>query len=114
VDIFALQSSRPCSRKLKPLLRLKDDSILTAYRYEDVALDKHPWITSLTKRLNLALPQPLLDSILTAVDVVPSEECPTTFVRRVVPGDHREKLAPGTIEELNSRFGDFLHSFGYI
>jgi hypothetical protein len=46
--------------------------------------------------------------------VVPSEERPTAFVRRVVPGDHLEKLAPATIEELNSRFSDFLHAFGYI
>lgn len=96
------------------LLRLKDDPLLTVYRYEDVVLDKRPWITDIAKRLNLALPQPLLESILTAVDVDPSEERPTAFVRRVVPGDHLEKLAPGTIEELNSRFGDFLHAFGYI
>ena len=114
VDAFALQSSRPYARQLEPLLRLKDDPLLTVYRYEDVVLDKRPWITDIAKRLNLALPQPLLESILTAVDVVPSEERPTAFVRRVVPGDYLEKLAPGTIEELNSRFGDFLHAFGYI
>ena len=114
VDAFALQSSRSYARQLEPLLRLKDDPLLTVYRYEDVVLDKRPWIIDLAKRLNLALEQPLLESILTAVDVVPSEERPTAFVRRVVPGDHLEKLASGTIEELNSRFSDFLHAFGYI
>lgn len=114
VDAFALQSSRSYARQLEPLLRLKDDPLLTVYRYEDVVLEKRPWITDLAKRLNLALPQPLLESILTAVDVVPSEERPTAFVRRVVPGDHLEKLAPATIEELNSRFSEFLHAFGYI
>jgi hypothetical protein len=113
VDAFALQSSRPYARQLEPLLRLKEDPLLTVYRYEDVVFDKRPWITDLAKRLNLALPQPLLESILSAVDVIPSEERPTAFVRRVVPGDHREKLAPDTIKELNSRFGDFLHAFGY-
>jgi hypothetical protein len=114
VDAFALQSSRSYARQLEPLLRLKDDPLLTVYRYEDVVLDKRPWITDIAKRLNLDLPQQLLESILTAVDVDPSEERPTAFVRRVVPGDHLEKLAPGTIEELNSRFSDFLHAFGYI
>ena len=114
VDAFALQSSHSYARQLEPLLRIKDDPLLTVYRYEDVVLDKRPWIIDIAKRLNLALPQQLLESILTAVDVVPSEERPTAFVRRVVPGDHLEKLAPGTIEELNSRFSNFLHAFDYI
>jgi len=114
-DTFVLQNSHhKYVQHLASFLRLKDDPLLTVYRYEDVVLDKRPWITDIAKRLNLALPQHLLEDILTEVDVVPSEERPTAHVRRVVPGDHLEKLSPGTIEELNSCFGDFLHAFGYI
>lgn len=36
-----------------------------------------------------------------------------THKRRVIPGDHRDKLKPATIKVLNTRFAEFLHRFGY-
>ena len=47
------------------------------------------------------------------VDVIPSKERSDEFVRRVIPGDHRDKLTPTTIDLLNHHFADFLTTFGY-
>jgi hypothetical protein len=45
--------------------------------------------------------------------VLPDAEQPTAFIRKVTPGDHREKLSPTIIEELNGVFADEMHLFGY-
>lgn len=47
------------------------------------------------------------------MDRRPAQERPDKHVRRVTPGDHREKLQPATIARLNEAFGDVLERFGY-
>ena len=34
--------------------------------------------------------------------------------RRIKPGDHREKLQPATIDQLNQRFENVFLRFGYL
>jgi hypothetical protein len=46
--------------------------------------------------------------------VIPAEENPTEFVRKVVPGDHREKLGIATIRRLDEMLADEMATFGYI
>lgn len=113
VDDFVLQASRSYVKQLKPLLCLKDDPLLALYRYEDVVLNKRPWIQDLADRLGLDLEPSTLEAILEVVDVLPTAERPTEFVRRVVPGDHREKLSAESIKVLDNIFADFLTAFGY-
>ncbi|WP_322781624.1 sulfotransferase domain-containing protein [Synechococcus sp. CBW1107] len=113
VDEFVLQAWRSFYKQIAPMIPLRSDPLLTVYRYEDVVLDKRPWIIDLALHLNLALPPSTLASILADVDVIPSKERPNEFVRRVVPGDHRDKLTSSTIALLDHHFVDFLNAFGY-
>jgi predicted HAD superfamily phosphohydrolase len=45
--------------------------------------------------------------------VMPAEENPAQFVRRVTPGDHLEKLDAATIAALDDILHEELRRFGY-
>jgi hypothetical protein len=47
------------------------------------------------------------------VDQVPQSEDKMKFVRKAVPGDHREKLQPETIKRLNNQLRSVLETYDY-
>lgn len=83
------------------------------YRYEDVIFHKKSWLVDMAAYLNIPIKERHVEVIAARNDVVPDEEDPTQHVRRVRPGDHREKLRPDTIAELNEAFRDVLDRYGY-
>lgn len=94
------------------------DAILSSprtklYRYEDIVFSKIPWIQDALHFLGASLPDATVANIVEQVDRRPAKERPDKHVRRVTPGDHREKLQPATIAQLNEAFGDVLERFGY-
>ena len=84
------------------------------YRYEDVVFDKRSWIQSMVTYLSLEAAPAMLDRIVERNDVIPQTEQNDSHIRRVSPGDHKEKLAPETIERLNSEFAPILNRYGYV
>jgi len=82
-------------------------------RYEDVVFDKSSWIDSMVEYLQLEVDQKTRDKILERVDVVPGVERQASHIRRVTPGDHREKLAAATIARLNAELSGILERYGY-
>jgi hypothetical protein len=54
-----------------------------------------------------------MDAILAQVDEVPDSEDQKRFVRRVIPGDHRNKLQPETIKRLNNQLRESMFHFDY-
>lgn len=83
------------------------------YRYEDVVGAKLDWTNDMVAYLGLEVPRPLVESVVARNDVIPTAEDPTQHVRRVAPGDHREKFTPETIAWLDGQFADVLARFGY-
>jgi len=97
------------AEKFFPALR-RGDPVL---RYEDLIFDKPLLISRLSTLLDLPLPQPATARIAKSVDLRPAVEDPHAFVRKVTPGDHREKLSGPTITELSRRVGGVMAAFGY-
>jgi len=94
------------------------DAILSSprtklYRYEDIVFSKIPWIQDALHFLGESLPDATVADIVEQVDRRPAQERPDKHVRRVTPGDYREKLQPATVTRLNEAFGDVLERFGY-
>jgi hypothetical protein len=82
-------------------------------RYEDVILRKEILIDSISNHYGWSIPPLLKSQILSWADVVPQSENQTNFVRKVVPGDHIEKLSTPTIDQLNDILHPVLSVFGY-
>jgi hypothetical protein len=98
---------------LREYLPFLESRNLRLYRYESAILDKRSFLKDLCTHFGWQVTEHQLDLILGWADVIPSEENPTQFVRKVLPGDHREKLDAETIEALNTLLREELRLFGY-
>ncbi len=88
-----------------------DDQNLKVYRYEDVITQKRPWIKDMAQFLDLDLPESLLENLLQRHDVIPNKEASNKFIRKALPGDHKDKLKPETIQKMDLIFSDILNKF---
>ena len=83
------------------------------YQYETAILNKRWFLRDLCDHFGWGVTEGQLDQILGWADVVPEEEDPTRFIRKVLPGDHREKLDARTIAALDAVLAEPLGVFGY-
>jgi hypothetical protein len=88
-------------------------SSTTVLRYEDYIFEKGALIALIARRFGWCADDHLVELILEWADIRPQQEDPTSFIRRVTPGDHREKLRAGTIATLNEKLRPALELFGY-
>lgn len=94
--------------------RLADDSRTRVFRYEDVIFAKRAWLAAIAEHFGWSAgSQAFQDGMMGWADVVPEAERPNEFIRRVRPGDHREKLGPVVIERLNVALAPAMRLFGY-
>jgi Sulfotransferase domain len=70
-------------------------------KYEDYIFDKRQLIYRLVEHFGWTVREQAIVNILRWADIRPEKEDPRAFIRKVTPGDHREKLQPTTIAKLN-------------
>jgi hypothetical protein len=113
INHYVMEMSRALKRTLQEYLELAGDRNCRVFRYEDVIFDKKTLIGEICSFFGWTVSDHLRELILGWADVRPSEERPTEFVRRVTPGDHREKLRPDVIARLTGLFSEEMTRFGY-
>lgn len=86
---------------------------MRVYRYEQAILDKGWFLRDACRHFGWQVTDHQVSLILGWADVMPEEEKPTQFVRKVRPGDHRDKLDDRTIAALNEIFAAELDAFDY-
>lgn len=83
-------------------------------RYEDMIADFSRWLDELLAFCDLKISDKTrADLIASSAGSVPAGQQPDRKRRQVVPGDHKRKLKPETIDALNARFAPILDCFGY-
>jgi Sulfotransferase domain len=97
---------------LQYTILLKDPGALVM-KYEDVILDKRALIQKLCSHFQWQVTEAQIEKILGWADVVPNTEDKKAFIRKVVPGDHAEKLNGKTIHALNVALESSMNAFGY-
>lgn len=113
VEEYVLAQAKQLNRTIdfyRPLLR---DENLRVFRYEDVIFDKPGWIRAIAAHFGWVAPDALVDEIVAKRDIRPAEERPTEFIRKVSPGDHREKLSRKGIARLNAMLSGTWRQLGY-
>ena len=88
-------------------------SDLTVYRYEDVIYRKAEWLKQIAEALSLKIRPALIASVASQSDIIPDDENEALHIRQVHPGDHKQKLAPQTINMLTSYYEEFLTEYQY-
>lgn len=92
---------------------LPNDAQLKVYRYEDVIFDKANWISDMLDFLNLTLKKAQIVRIGEKHNIVPQSEEAGKHIRKVTPGDHREKLSSECIDKLNEILSEVLERYNY-
>ena len=82
-------------------------------KYEDMVTDFESWLDSIINFLKFDVNQETVSKIIKEANFDVEEEDIYSHKRQVTPGDHKRKLAPETIERLNSEFGEILDLLGY-
>lgn len=113
IDAYVLKNARPFENTLMPFAPLLDDPTCLTLRYEDYVFQKKRLIHKILLHFGWQCAPGHVEGLLKAVDSVPDAEDKQRFVRRVIPGDHRNKLQPETIRKLNNQMREVLHTFDY-
>lgn len=82
-------------------------------KYEDMVMDFESWLNKLAIHINLDSDELLLQRIISEASFEVDKENVYSHKRQVMPGDHKRKLKPETIEVLNADFKDILEKLGY-
>ena len=117
VDEFALNYHRFAAAFperlaiLQSILRTHPDCLLL--KYEDMVSAPQIWLDTIAQFLDHPIQGKLQRRLTRIADFTPSREDPNSHRRQITPGDHRRKLKPETIEQLNADLTDGLAFFGY-
>jgi hypothetical protein len=113
LESYVLERAEPLRRTMAEYTPLMLDPNTRVFRYEDVILHKRALLTEISRHFKWPVHERHLELILGWADVIPDKERPQQFVRRVVPGDHRDKLSGDAIRRLNLILQTPMRSFGY-
>jgi hypothetical protein len=113
IDAYVLKMAPMLKRTLKEYFSLKRDDTLLLLKYEDVITEKRRLINDICRFFGWTVSDQQVNQILGWADVIPSEERPTEFIRKVLPGDHLEKLSRPTVDKLNELLKEEMTYFGY-
>lgn len=110
---FVLARAELMQRTLLQYVPMISDPMCLILKYEDVILAKKILIDRICAHFDWNVTPEARSTIINLADVVPKVEDPNNFVRRVIPGDHKEKLSERVIDTLNDRLSESLSRFGY-
>lgn len=114
IEAYVLEQSNQVKRDFNHYNEyLTTNSLLKVYRYEDIIFDKESWIKDMLKFLNLSLNNTQISRIAEKHNIVPQAEDVSQHVRKVKPGDHKEKLSSECIAKLNDILGEVLERYDY-
>ncbi len=113
IDEFALKQASYMRRTFLELASVARSAETNVVRYEDYIFHKPELIRLIARWFGLAVNDAWIAEQMGILDQRPVDEDPKSFIRRVTPGDHREKLRPGTIDALNHILDPAMRLFGY-
>ncbi|WP_338664868.1 sulfotransferase domain-containing protein [Pararoseomonas sp. SCSIO 73927] len=113
IDAYVLKHARNFQNTLLAFRDMLDDPSCLTLRYEEYIFQKKRMIHKILKHFDWSCPPGRVEVLLSQIDEVPDEEEKTRFVRRVIPGDHRNKLQDETIRRLNNQMREAMELYDY-
>lgn len=113
IDTYVLAEAPHLARKLTEYRSHLNFDLGLLRRYEDIYFDKRTFLADIFIHFGIDVPPAIIDEVAAAHDIRPEAEDDSKHIRKGTPGDHREKLAPSTIEKLNDTFREIGSFYGY-
>jgi hypothetical protein len=82
-------------------------------KYEEMVGSFENWLAELIAHIGISVDSAILDQLRKEADFSVKQEDPYSQRRQVTPGDHKRKLKPETITELNKLFASILKRLNY-
>lgn len=114
VESYVLERAAALGRTMMDYAPLVSDPRTRIYKYEAVIMHKRDLLRDISRHFGWSIDEQHLGHVLEWADVVPTDERPTEFVRKVLPGDHRDKLSQDAIGKLNAMLEAPMKTFGYL
>jgi hypothetical protein len=113
INDFVIKAAPRFNKLLLQHSMLSKDRSALVMKYEDVILDKRLLIQQLCSHFEWRINDAQIAKILDWADVMPDAEDKKAFIRKVIPGDHAQKLNSATIDALNIALESSMNAFGY-
>ncbi len=114
IEAYVLRQAPAIHKTFMEYAEVMDDPRTRLFRYEEVILAKRQWVRDISRHFGWAAEDDgFLDGMMSWADVVPERERMDQFIRKVRPGDHREKLSAPVIAQLNEILAPAMRLFGY-
>jgi Sulfotransferase domain len=113
IDAFVIQRANAMRRTFLGYLDVARSPGTVVVKYEDYIFRKPELVRLIASQFGWTADDDQIDAMMTWADVRPAAEDPTAFIRRVTPGDHRNKLRPATIAALDTSLKPAMEAFGY-
>jgi hypothetical protein len=101
-DTYVLEQARDMARTITEFAAVAKASTTMLVKYEEYVFNKRQLIWNIAQHFGWTVDEDSIVNILQWADIRPETEDPRAFIRKVTPGDHREKLQPATIVRLNT------------
>jgi hypothetical protein len=113
IEDYVIKQARALGNTLERYGPLLTDPNCLVLRYEDYVFQKRRLVHKVLKHFGWTLAPGQVDTLMEMVDQVPQTEDKMRFVRKAIPGDHREKLQPETLRRLNNLLKSVLSQYDY-
>jgi hypothetical protein len=113
IDAQVLQRAPAMATTLREYLALAADPSVRVFRYEDVIGQKRRLLHDISSHFGWPADERFFNLVLSWADVMPTDEDPTRFVRKVAPGDHLDKLSMPVIAQITGLMAEEMRAFGY-
>jgi hypothetical protein len=101
IDTYVVERAEKMARTIFEFAGIAKTSTTLLLKYEDYIFNKRQLISKLVEHFGWSVEEKSIVNILRWADIRPETENPRAFIRKVTPGDHREKLQLATIAKLN-------------
>jgi hypothetical protein len=113
IDDWVIENASGFARTLSMFKPVLDDPNCLVLPYERYVLEKKNLVAEILRHFEWTLSDQDLESLLKSIDIVPTAENPSKFIRKAIPGDHKSKLTPQTIEKIGVIFKEVDVLFNY-
>lgn len=113
INDYVLQHAPNMDRTFMAYAEVLASPLTLPLRYEEYIFTKKRLIHNIVDHFGLKINKGAVETLMGQVDIVPGSEDAKKFVRNVVPGDHRRKLTPETIDKLDRKLQNSLRAYNY-
>jgi len=113
ISLYIMGRIQPLKQTIQPFVSELKGVRTKVFRYEDVIFEKEQLMRDVCEHFGWRVSEQHIENIMKWADVRPSAEQPNAFIRKVTPGDYKEKMPEEIQRKVKAEMPEFFEKFGY-